>query len=151
MYHVIRDSKEKLGWMFQQNEECSGMSVKGLKTGDYTIKGLEDRFVIERKGSVTEWSGNCTQKRFVRELERLEEFDFPFLILEFTPQDILQFPFSSSIPRRKWRYLRVTGKFLWKQTGVFIEKYKTKLIFAGPDGFNVAQRLMREFAQKCLN
>lgn len=148
-FHVLRDDREKSSaWYFPRGGTCEGTTVKRLPTGDYTIKGHEDDFVIERKYTTGELAGNITQKRFIRELERLDDYVSPFLICEFTMYDVLHFPVGSHIPQNTWSKLRVTSDFLLKRILEFQVKYKTKWIFAGSDGFRVAWSLFKRILEK---
>lgn len=130
---IIVDTKEKKPWVFE------GESIRrGLPTGDYTLEGYEDQFVIERKGTPGELIKNLTQARFTKELERLESFKMAFIVCEFTMADIIAFPLNSGIHPSRWRKLRVTASFFLKR---FIEiqiRYKTKVILAGPCGKDFA-------------
>jgi len=76
---VLRDTREQAPWQFsgiviEKRLWVIQHEVKGLKTGDYTIKGMEELLCVERKsasdlvGSIT--SGNA---RFRREHERMAE------------------------------------------------------------------------------
>ena len=91
-FTVIRDTREKNGWYFKETEYCQGMLEQKLDTGDYSIVGLEDILCIERKGCVSELANNIVDKRFDRELERMEGFKYKFLILEFSLTDLMNFP-----------------------------------------------------------
>ena len=85
--HVIRDTREQKtgnGWWFPESSLCAGTVVQTLKSGDYTLEGFEETFVIERKSGTAEIAQNINEGRFVRELERLEEFRFPFLLVIMT-------------------------------------------------------------------
>ena len=70
-YTVIKDTREKEGYFFKKYDKCSGMVVETMKTGDYTIKGLEDVLCIERKASVEEIANNLGKKKsaFLSEME----------------------------------------------------------------------------------
>jgi hypothetical protein len=118
-----------------------GQIEKKLDTGDYSIVGLEDIFVIERKGSIGEFYQNMVEKRFEAELARLEEFRWPFVILEFELRDIMMFPFSSGIPKRIWPKLRMKPQFILKRLNDFQLSYRTKFIFAGKFGRDMAINL----------
>ena len=86
---VIKDTRERDGWYFKESNYCQGMVDKKLDTGDYSVEGLEDVLCIERKGSVSELANNIVDKRFDRELERMRDFKYKFLILEFSINDIM--------------------------------------------------------------
>ena len=62
-YKVIKDTREQNGWFFTPYEKCSGMEVKTLHTGDYTLEGFEDVVCIERKGCVAEIAMNLGKKK----------------------------------------------------------------------------------------
>lgn len=74
--NIIIDTRERKPYIFGLKS-----IKKGLKTGDYSLEGYEDRIVVERKGRADIES--CWHKaRFKRELERLSEIPHSFLILE---------------------------------------------------------------------
>lgn len=71
-----------------------------LHTGDYSIKGWENCFTVERK-SLADFAGTMMggyeahsekpKKRFNRELERMRHFDCAAVIVTATPEDVLDF------------------------------------------------------------
>lgn len=65
----------------------------GLKSGDYSIIGFEDRVAVERKG-LADLYGTLGQGRgrFTRELERLATFDYAAVVVEADWQTILYDP-----------------------------------------------------------
>ena len=103
-FHVIKDTREKdgHGWWYDENAYCSGTTKAKVDIGDYAIEGMEHLLCIERKESVSELAGNCSEKRFFKELERMGTFPHSFLILEFSWADIERYPEGSSVPRSKW-------------------------------------------------
>lgn len=136
-YTVIRDTREKdeQGWNFSPSKNCAGTVDGTLPTGDYTIQGFETAIVIERKGSIAEFAGNLYQARFVRELERLRQFPHAFIVLEFSFDDVLNFPASSSIPRSRWRFLRITPNLFVRRIAELQQMFPTvQFIFAGSGG-----------------
>lgn len=146
-YTVIRDTREQTGWHFPQAGLCAGTLVKGLKTGDYSLVGLENKFAIERKRNTGEIAMNITQSRFERELERLREFEWPFLIFEFSYDDIVRFPLNSGIPRSKWKTLRISAKFLEKRITEIQVKHHLPIIFAGNHARAAAEALFKRVAE----
>lgn len=142
-YEVIRDTREQNGWNFPASNVCAGTVVDTLKTGDYTVVGYQHLLCVERKGSTAEVSMNVFQKRFERELVRLEEFKYPFVVCEFTLADVVSFPFNSGIPQKKWGDLKVTPQLLMKRINEFQIKYKTKWIFAGCNGREFTSSLIK--------
>lgn len=138
-YTVLRDTCEKAGhgWVFDASKTCAGTVPRNLYTGDYSLEGYyEDKtFVIERKGSVAELAGNLTNAEkwddFRQELERLEEFRFPFLVLEFSPALLEAFPAGSGIPRSRWARMKVRGPYLLRRVCELELKYRTRVVWAG--------------------
>jgi ERCC4-type nuclease len=119
-YRVVKDTREQDGYTFEsfsgRYTSCKGMVVKKLDTGDYSLEGLEDRLCIERKGRVSELAINLgkDKARFMREIERMQEFEFPFLILEFSLDDVIKFPEGADIPEGNMSKVKITGKYLLK-------------------------------------
>lgn len=53
-----------------------------LMTGDYSVKGLEELFAVERK-SLADLAGSLTRDRdrFMREMHRMRGFAYPYLLV----------------------------------------------------------------------
>ena len=62
---------------------------KTLQSGDYSVKGLEDVFAVERK-SMSDLAGSLRsgRDRFMRELHRLRGFTFARLLVVGTAQEL---------------------------------------------------------------
>ena len=160
MYTVIRDTREQSGqgWVFDSTAHCEGTTRRRLKTGDYSIVGLEADFTIERKGSVSEFFGNVMEKRFERELVRLNMMKYPYILLEFTQADIDKFPVDSGIPPRlwestaqryRWKNLDVGAKFIRRRIREIQEKYPNIiLLLTGSEGHKIADKIIREIYGK---
>ncbi len=82
---IVVDTREQQPWTFTGVSKSIKVNTHrtALKTGDYTVSGLENVLALERKKSLSEFAGNISEPRFKRELERLEAFKYRFLILEF--------------------------------------------------------------------
>ena len=120
---LIVDSREQRPYsdLFREIHkiECE---VKGLKVGDYSIEGYEDKFAIERK-SLNDFVGSITQgrQRFLREIERATQYEYFAIVIECTLQDIL-----SGNYRSKTHPASVIGTIAsWSI------KYKIPIFFAG--------------------
>ena len=113
---VIKDTREQDGYFFSKYGSCAGMIERKLDTGDYAIQGQEDKVCIERKGCIEELAINLGQKKhaFLNEIERMKEFPHKFLVLEFSLQDLVDFPENSRIPESKKAYVKITGKYMLK-------------------------------------
>lgn len=154
-FTVIRDTREHEGhgWDFPANEStgCAGTVLGALPTGDYSLKGYQKILSIERKLSTAEFGQNLTQERFTRELQRLQEFEYAYVILEFTAQDVNNFPAGSGIPRSRWRYIRMTPDYFWKRLVELMMEFKgIQFILAGDSGQYVAETIFKWVAKNTL-
>lgn len=65
---------------------------RGLKVGDYSLQGKQALVVIERK-SLADLFGTLARKhnftRFCKELENLRKVKFAFVLIECTPETII--------------------------------------------------------------
>lgn len=112
---ILYDNKEKMPWDFSfYGHE---MKKSHLITGDYTIEGLETEIVIERKRSTGEISQNLGSKAkaFFSEIDRMQSIKRRYLILEFSPQDLMDFPLNSGIPKYLIPKIRINSSYLSKQ------------------------------------
>ncbi len=143
---IIKDTREKElhGWEFKESDFLSGTKQEKLDTGDYSIENFESVFTIERKATTSEIANNIHEERFKNELERLDNFKWPFLICEFTIADILTFPVNSGIPPRYWNKIKVKPQYLLSVIHGYMVKYKTKFIFAGKHGQECALTLFKQ-------
>lgn len=144
-YTVVRDSREKAGkgWQFPATTTCAGTVVAGLKTGDYSLQGLEHIFTIDRKGTAVEFVGNLHQPRFLRELERMKAFELAIVMLEFD-FDVLAFwharhPKIHAVPRH-WT---VPGAVEAKYWEVQLAHPHVHFLFAGPYAERSASSLFK--------
>jgi ERCC4-type nuclease len=141
-FHIVIDTREQHPWSFDHMEK----SISKLDTGDYSLRGLENLFCIERKGSVSEFANNITEKRFKDVTERLTNIKHAFLLLEFDLEDVLIYPVGSTVPKKMWDKLRITPKFILKHINELQILHNIKVIFCG-DASNaekMALSLMRK-------
>ncbi len=84
---IIVDTREQNPLVFQHYRAERGT----LTSGDYSMRGFENQFAIERK-SIPDLIGSLThdRERFTRELERLRGYTFKRLLIEGTFEDIEQ-------------------------------------------------------------
>ncbi len=87
---IIIDTREKTPWQFKNSK------VQGMKTGDYTIAGLEDVVCIERK-STEDFVNSLIHNRirFFKELERMKAFEHKWVIVEGSWFDIFEHQYVS--------------------------------------------------------
>jgi ERCC4-type nuclease len=136
-YTVIKDTREQKGHSFGYNrrDRCVGTEVTKLDTGDYSLKGLEDKLCIERKASVEELAGNLgvSRKTFYREIDRMVLIPHRFLLFEFDFEDIIDFPNhkGSRIPEHKKATVFIRANFILKCITEFQAEYGIPVIFCG--------------------
>jgi len=84
-FTIVIDSREQTPYEFKDKPSI----VKGLKTGDYSILGYEDRFAIERK-SYQDFVGSIGsgRERFEREIQRGAEMERFAVVLEFDLKNV---------------------------------------------------------------
>lgn len=124
--NIIVDSREKQPYTFKDN-----FIVAKLDTGDYSLEGYENVFTVDRKATVSELAGNLTTARFKKELERMKSFKHAYLLLEFSFDDILRFPYGSDIPRKRWKYLKIRPPFIISALSRISLEYGVHIIYAG--------------------
>lgn len=147
---IIRDTREKTPWEFSHCEEVSKVQACKLDEGDYTTKEvlrLEQEtgrkiVRIERKASTVELSLNLGRNRatFERELERLSEYEYKYLLMEFSEDELYLFPKGSGIPKNKMYRknkkgnmvlaIKMNGPYMIKLLHDYRDKYGIELIFA---------------------
>lgn len=151
-YTVIKDTREQDGWFFSPYDKCEGMEVGTLHTGDYTLKGFEEIVCVERKASVTEIAMNLGRKKkaFYDEMERMKDYHFRFLVLEFSASDVVEYPISLLDSKDKENYklykegkiskpkgkrfdivdqTKLTGRYLMKSLMEIVIQHDVNLMF----------------------
>ena len=134
-FTIIKDTREQEGYTFEPSSSryhtCKGMVSRKLDTGDYSIEGLEDKLCIERKASVVEFANNIGHDavRFAKEIERMKDFPYKFMIFEFSLSDVMQFPEGSDIPEEKWGSLKITNKFMLRRIMEYQMKHGIHVLF----------------------
>jgi ERCC4-type nuclease len=127
-FNVIVDTREQTPFDFASSSIDSVLFMK-LDTGDYSIEGLEDKLAIERKGSVSEFYGNITEKRFWKEMDRMQKYPYKFIIFEFSVSDVEMFPYGSGLPKSVMAKLKITPAYLMKCIAKIQVKYGIHVVF----------------------
>lgn len=101
---------------------------KALKTGDYSIDGLEDEITIERKSLGDAFNSfGQDRDRFVRELERMQQMQWSAVIIEGSRSSVLKYkPQGADEYDVKNPGKRFTGKKLIKTVRAWDVRYATK-------------------------
>ncbi len=108
-FTIIIDSREQRSYTFQGiKPEPPATIIQGLKTGDYSVQGMEHLVCAERK-SLTDLFGSVGngRARFEREMVRMSEMQYGALIIEAQLSTIFTNPPSRSKmnPRSVFRTL----------------------------------------------
>lgn len=148
-YTVIRDIQEKEGhgWFFDPSPDgkkspiCAGTVIEHLKTGDYSLKGYEDRLCIERKAGFFEIWGNYAERdRFEAELERMSKIKYRFILIEssLTPDVMTLSP---------CQIRDVPGKVITRWLMAVSMKFNVPVMPVGQCGWRIAQQIMENVVQ----
>jgi ERCC4-type nuclease len=94
-FTIVQDTREQAGYEFSGMPCVEGeqwivpVVCRGLKTGDYSIDGFEEKIAVERK-SLEDLYGTLGRgrDRFEREFERLAEMEFGAVVIEATVSEI---------------------------------------------------------------
>jgi len=131
-FNILRDTREQKDfWVFSNYEEVGDVIDRKLDTGDYTIEGMEDILCIERKRNVAELAKNIIEQRFERELKRMADFYYSYLILEFGLDDVYNYPNVQCIPTRIRKKIKIRGSFIFKRLAEISIKYQIPIIPCG--------------------
>ncbi len=154
-YTVLIDTREQTPWDFSKYHTHSCK----LDTGDYSIvKGkllekytddkLEHYLCIERKKGAEELAANFVSDRFKNCIERIKQFKHKFMVVECPYESIMRFPYGSSIPRRKWRYMKIRGPFLMSCLASLSVDHGIHVIMAG--NADNANRIAEDIIKRCI-
>jgi hypothetical protein len=126
-FTIIIDTREQIPWEFGFHNTAK----KKLDTGDYTIEGFENILAIERKKSVSEIATNLSESRFSDVLDRLSKIKYPYMVFEFSLDEVYSFPVGSDIPKKLWDKLRISGNYIIKRLIEIQLKYNIQVVFCG--------------------
>jgi ERCC4-type nuclease len=101
---IVTDTREQAPFTFGEITGSRGRVIDvatcraGLKTGDYSIQGLEGEIAVERK-SKTDLYGTVGRgrARFRREIERLAAMNAPAIVIECDLASLLRPPSRSKV------------------------------------------------------
>ena len=144
-FTVLIDTHEKYPWSFTSSA-ILGTKYVHLKTGDYTVENLEDKLCIERKRTANELAQNVQDERFFRELDRMQQFPYRYILLESTLQKIVDYPHSEDLSPAILKRIQMRGAYLLKCINRMQVKYGVNIIYCGnsDNAQWVATNLMKE-------
>jgi hypothetical protein len=148
-FTIIVDTREQMPWEFGFHNTAK----RKLDTGDYSMEGFESIFTIERKKSVSEIANNITESRFKDVLERMGQIPHSFMIMEFSLDEIYQFPVGSDVPKKMWDKLRISGNYIIKYLIEAQLNYNIHILFCddAENAERVAVSLMKRIYEKYGN
>lgn len=118
---VLIDTREQRPWEF----DCESFTTEraSLRTGDYTIAGLEDQLCIERK-SLGDFVNTVIQDwlRFRKELYRLAGFDHAAIVVEANIEDVFNHAYESDAQ---------PASVIGRVNGIFLD-HSVPVFFWGP-------------------
>jgi ERCC4-type nuclease len=133
---ILIDSREQnplCGFSYPVERDC-------LKTGDYSIRGMENMIALERKSlddlAQTLKAGN--RERFLRELERSQSLKYFALIVEGSLSDIADHKYKSLI----------TPKSVLQSVFALSVRFKLPVFFC--DSRRYAARTVESLLQKFI-
>jgi len=102
---------------------------------------------VERKGLVQEFAQNVVQARFDKELERMREFKYAFIILEFDMEDLLAYPYGC-LPKYLAAKCKYTGRFVLKKVvQIMLAHHNIHIVFAGNSGKEVVSQIFKDVVE----
>jgi len=113
---IIQDTREQQPLTFKDVE----VVISGLKTGDYSIQGFEDKFCVEHK-TIKDLIGTCDHNtakgkkqsnydRFKNELGRMKEcFDFYAIVISGGAEEMLPACYKIAAMQSKAGYKRIVA------------------------------------------
>lgn len=94
---IVIDSREQAPLFLEKPPKGLVLVRDTLATGDYSVRGWESRFTIERKGVNDLWSSLTVDgERFRRELERMKSYEVKYILVEAPESEYLV-----QLPERK--------------------------------------------------
>lgn len=145
---IIQDSREKVPFNFDGDDDIEAVIVKKLQQGDYAIAGHEDLCVVERKMSADELYMNFGTKknkdRFYSEAKRLKDkVKFRFIVIEATLDDILNpSSYYVNISRRNKYAPMMPAVVVWNNLFKFMTEFGIQVIFAGKKGQYITKKIL---------
>ena len=130
--NVIIDTREKKNIFYFKSYADVNAVVGTLRTGDYSVESYEHIVTVDRKATSSELSINLGVKldTFTRELERMRSIQFCYFVCTFPYSYLETFPVNSGIPKKRWKGLKITGKYLRSKVKQIEEDYpNVKFIF----------------------
>lgn len=144
---IIVDTREKKGWDWESDANFSGVEYRKLHAGDYSLEGLEDVIMIERKASVDELYINfCkadAKRRIFAEFERAEDYEIKILVIEQSAEDIFN-PYKYFVNKKKIHKgnVRVPVAIVAENLTKLMVEYGVQVIFGGDKAQSIVRGIL---------
>lgn len=153
---IVCDTREKVDSFNFFSYPDVTTETRALKTGDFSIKGYEDKITIDRKRNCNELQMCLGQSwgRFYRELQRMASFDEGYIVCSFPYEDVEIFPFNSGVPKNRWKYIKTSARFLKKRIHDIEDEFPNiKFIFSYSkiEAEEITYNLLRTYYDKQIN
>jgi ERCC4-type nuclease len=124
---LVVDSREQTPLRFLRLRS----EVGGLTTGDYSFRGGEEVFAVERKSiaDLVSCCMNSNRERFERELHRLRGFWFSRLLVVGSRADVMSHSYRSELP----------PKAVMATVAAFEVRYGVAVVWIGEESEAAAQ------------
>jgi DNA excision repair protein ERCC-4 len=140
--NIIIDTREQKP-LWKKSTKKYKIENKKLDVGDYSLKGYENKFALERKSQLDLFGTlGKDHKRFKKEILRALEYDYFAIIVEDNYDNILNKKFENSF-RSKMRGYIITSILFTIHL-----KYKIPIFFANDR--NEAKKIIKELMKAYL-
>ena len=127
---ILFDDREHNPWTFIS--DYWPMERKRLKVGDYTIKGFENRFTLEKKSGLLEILTDLSapnRKRFERFLEKPSAYPIKCMVVEDPLTNALIYSTLTTLRKKSRGKSRLIASTIYHWTAVITTKYNIPLLF----------------------
>lgn len=144
---IIIDNREKNPYLFSAISPPPEIAYATLKTGDYSLSGLQDKIAVERK-SLSDFLGSVGsgRARFVRELERASNLDYFAVVIEAQWPEI--------IAEIKKNHPKMSTKSVFASVVAWSQRYRVHFFpcpsraFAEKTTYRILSRYWEDYEQK---
>lgn len=148
---IIVDTREKTPFEFAwaiSHKQIAGTEFAKVDAGDYTVKEIPNLVVVERKKDVAELYGNLVGKekyeRFIREMERLQAYQYKFIVVEDLWESLWE-PKNFKFAKRNMKW---AGYIVMSHLFDIMTKYNVHILFAGDKAEQLTLKLLVKFYEK---
>lgn len=150
---IVVDTREKQPFEFKwavSHKQIEPLVFQKVDAGDYTIKETPNVVTIERKKTLGELYNNLIGKdkyeRFIRELERMQEYKHKFVVIEQLWADLWdERNFKFARRNKHWAGAMVLGHIINLQAD-----YGVHFIFAGEYAEQLSLKLLVKHYERSM-